>query len=346
MSDSGGSSWRRALVGVAIVAVLGASCASSSTDDGSDAERIDDASWVGAELPEVPEGFLVCSVDQHSNVGRRVAYGPVAEGVGDNCEVTITASTSFYGYSIDEAIDLAEKNSVEPVTVTEVNGHRALVGAMTDEGRVYGHRVGWEEAPGLVVMVEDGRYVDAEPVATEDSALELARAVVGMDRDRWDRAMTDFAATYEYAGPPEGSSPEVLATGFVDGRPWTVSAWVSPDRQALSDFRCLRVQYAGEDSGPGCATERVVLGGTGFVMGRVRADAEAPVVRAGAEGAVRDVATETFPLDGEPPGQLWVAVLPDGACLVEVGAPLAAGASPNQLWLLPGDPGVAECATG
>ena len=154
-------SWRRALVGVAIVAVLGASCASSSTESRVRRRAVDDAGWVAAELSEVPEGFLVCSVDQYSSVGRRVAYGPVAEGVGDNCEVTITASTSFYGYSIDEAIDLAERNSVEPVTVAEVDGHRALVGPMTDEGRVYGQRVGWEQAPGLVIMVEDSRYVDS-----------------------------------------------------------------------------------------------------------------------------------------------------------------------------------------
>ena len=287
MTDSGGASWRRARgPRCAIVVALVASCASSSTEAGSDAGQVDDAGWVAAELPEVPEGFLVCSVDQYSNIGRRVAYGPVAEGVGDNCEVTVTASTSFYGYSIDEAIDLAERNSVEPVTVTEVDGHRALIGPMTDEGRVYGQRVGWEQAPGLVIMVEDSRYVDSEPVATEESALDLARQVVGMDRARWDRAMTDFAATYEYAGPPEGSSPEVLATGLVDGRPWTVSAWVTPDRSALADFRCLRVQFAGEDTGPGCATQRVVVGGTGFVMGRVRADTDAPAVRAGADGAL------------------------------------------------------------
>jgi hypothetical protein len=285
-------------------------------------------------------------VDEYSNVGRRVSYGPVAEGVGDNCEVTVTASTSFYGYSIDEAIDLADQNSVEPVTVTDVNGHRALIGPMTDEGRVYGQRIGWEQAPGLVVTVEDGRYVDSEPAATQESALDLARKVVGMDRDRWDRAMADFAATYEYAGPPEGSSAEMLATGQVDGRPWTVSAWVSPDRSALTDFRCLRVQSGGEDSGPGCATQRVVVAGTGFVVGWVRAGADAPTVRAGSGDVLADVATETFPVDAEPLGEVWVAVLPAGVCVVEIGAPAFAGASPNQLWLLPGDPGAAECATG
>jgi len=286
----------------------------------------------------------VCSVDARSSIGRRVAYGPVAEGVGDNCEVTVTASTSFYGYSVDEAIDLAEQNSAESVTVTEVNGHRALVSPMTDEGRIYGQRVGWEQAPGLVIMVEDSRYVDAKPAATEESALDLARQVVGMDRARWDEAVTDFDASYEYSGPPEGSTTELLATGQVDGRPWTVSAWVSPDHSALTDFFCLQLQFDGADTGPGCATQRVVVAGTGFVLGWTRAVAVAPTVRAGAADVLTDVATETFPVDGEPLGQLWVAVLPDGACVVEVGDVPFPGASPTQLWLLPGDPGVEACA--
>jgi hypothetical protein len=346
MAESSGGPWRRVLALAVIVVAFGASCGSTATGTGSDQDGVDDADWIAAELPEVPDGFLVCSVEEYSNVGRRVAYGPVGEGVGDNCEVTITASTSFYGYSIAEAIDLAQQNSTEAVTVAEVDGHRALVAPMTDEGRVYGQRVGWEQAPGLVVMVEDSRYVNSEPAATEESALDLARQVVGMDRARWDLAVSDFAATYDYAGPPEGSSPEVLAEGEVAGRPWTLSAWVSPDRSALTDFRCLRLQFDGEDTGPGCATQRVVVAGTGFVTGWMRAGAAAPTVRAGVEGTLADVATETYPVAGEPPGELWVAVLPAGVCVVEVGAPAYAGATPNELRLLPGDPGAVECATG
>ena len=39
---------------------------------------------------------------------------------------------------------------------------------------------------------------------TTDHLIELARAVVGMDRARWDRAMTDFAATKAQFHLPEG----------------------------------------------------------------------------------------------------------------------------------------------
>ncbi len=342
---------RTVAVGLVLVAAL-ASCSSGGTGSEADPGPEGDAAWIAAELPQVPDGMLVCQVDEHSSIGRRVAYGSIAEGVGDNCEVTVTASTSFYGLSLADAIAMAEANLVAPPTGTEVNGHPAMVGPMTDEGRTYGYRVGWEQAPGLVVMVEDARYVDGEPVATEESALDLASQVVGMDRARWDEAVVAYDASYEYSGPPDDATQEVLATGEVDGRPWTLSAWVAPDRSGVSDFRCLGLQHAGEDTGPGCATEWEVLGGTGFVIGWSGADGE-PTVRSGVsaapvsggEAGLTPVAAQTFPVEGAG-ARVWVAVVPTGACTVVVGDAPRAGASPRQLWLLPGDPGAAECAGG
>jgi hypothetical protein len=313
--------------------------------------------WVAAELSEVPDGFIVCEVRQDSAQGRVVSYGPVAEGVGDNCEVAVTASTSLYGWSVDEAIALAQQNSTSPVTLTEVDGHRAMIGPMTDEGREYGRQLVWEQAPGLVIQVQDSRYENFEPVATDESVLALAALVVGMDRPRWDEALTGFARSYPYAGPAEGSTERALAAGEVDGRTWALSALVPPDTDEAAGvlgLRCLRLEFAGESTGPGCAPSWVVLGGTGFVLGwgppaatpTVRVAPTDTSLQQGDGPALTDVEPppQVFPVDGVG-GKVWVSVLPQGTCTVVVGGSPSPEFGERQLWLLPADPGAAACAT-
>jgi hypothetical protein len=355
MADNGGASWRWVVAIGATMVALVASCGSSATETESNPGGSDDVGWIAAELPEVPAGLIVSSVEEFPSIGRRVTYGPVAEGLGDNWQVAVIASTSLYGLTVDEAITMAEQNSSYPFTDADVHGHRALVGPMTDEGRIYGHRIVWEQEPGVVITVEDSRYERDQPVATEESALQLANQVVGMDEARWQTALDEFEAAYGYAGPPEGATEQVLAEGETDGQRWTLSALVGLERTGVLDYRCLRLQYGTLDTGPGCAPQWVVLDGTGFVMGWATPQG-APLVQANQGTAPSTstgvdvtgwtpVPTQDFPVDDQG-GRVWLAVLPVGTCSVQVGDAPFPGASTNQLWLLPGDPGAAECATG
>lgn len=345
---------RRAVVIAALAGLVAGACSSGGT--GREAGPDDSGEWVAAELSEVPEGFIVCEVREYSGQGRQVAYVHEAEGVGDNCEVTVTASTSLYGWSIDEALAFAQENSTSPVTVTEVDGHRAMLGAMTDEGREYGRQVVWEQAPGLVIQVQDSRYENFEPVATDESVLSLAAQVVGMDRARWDEAVGGFERSYPYGRPAEGSTERPLATGEVDGRPWTLSALVPPDTDDAAGalgLSCLRLRFAGESTGPGCAPGWAVLGGTGFVLGWGPATATPTVRVAPTDTSLQQgdgpnltdlqPAPQVFPVDDKG-GTVWVGVLPPGTCTVVVGGSPSPELGERQLWLLPGDPGAAACA--
>lgn len=351
-----GGGWartRRAVVLAALTGLAVGACTSGGT--GRAAGPADAGEWVAAELSEVPEGLIVCEVRELSGLGRRVSYVHEAEGVGDNCEVTVTASTSLYGWSVDEAIALAQQNSTGPVTVTEVGGHRAMVWPMTDEGREYGRQVVWEQAPGLVIQVQDGRYENFAPVATDESVLSLAAQVVGMDRPRWDEAIAAFDRSYPYGRPAEGSTERPLATGEVEGRTWALSALVPPDADGTAGvvgLSCLRLQFAGESTGPGCAPTWVVLGGTGFVLGW--GPASTPIVRVaptdtslqqGDGPALADIQPppQVFPVD-ERGGTVWVGVLPPGTCTVVIGGSPSPELGERQIWLLPGDPGAAACA--
>ncbi len=336
----------------AVVGLVVGACSSGGT--GRAAGPGDASGWVAAELSEVPEGFIVCEVRENSGQGRVVSYVHAAEGVGDNCEVTVTASTSLDGWSVDEAIALMQQSSTSPVSVTEVDGHPAMLWPMTDEGREYGRQVVWEQAPGLVIHVQDGRYENSTPAATEESVLSLASEVVGMDRARWDDAVAAFTRSYPYGRPAEGSTERPLATGEVEGRTWALSALVPPDTSQAAGFggvSCLRLRFAGESTGPGCAPSWVVLGGTGFVLGWGAATAT-PIVRVAPTDTSLQQGDGPALTDLQPPPQVfpvdqavtvWVGVLPAGTCTVVVGGSPTPELGERQIWLLPGDPGAAAC---
>ena len=195
-----------------------------------------------------------------------------------------------------------------------------------------------------MVEVQDSRYDDTStPIATRESVLELAANVRGMDRAAWDAAEAEYDAAFPYAGPPEGAVEREVADGALDGRQWTLSVLEDPSETAIIQH-CFRLGYAGEDTGPGCATQRVVLGGKGFVIGPLGPRTTAPELTAGHGSSFDPIEPRVIVFGADPESHVSFAVLPDGACGVDVGPDATVGSSGISLDLLPGDPGVLECA--
>lgn len=328
---------------VAGLLLMTAACGGGSADS-SDEGDLDPSEWIAAQMEAAPDGYVVSLVDQSSSGGRRLAYGEASEGVGDNWRIMVTTRTSFDGYTIPEMLELSKNNGID--AAAEVNGHQAAVGPMTDEGRIYGYQVVWEQAPGVVISLEDSRYDGSTPIASEESALELAVRVRGMNRRAWDDALRAHEAASPYAGPPEGAVESEVADGVLDGRQWTLSILEEP--VASSAFQdCFRLGYAGENTGPGCSLQRIVLADKGFVIGWTARSDETPELLPGRGSAFDPIRPVMHSLGTDAGWYVWIAVLPDGACGVELeGAPGSLGDSTLSLDLLPGDPGAVECATG
>jgi hypothetical protein len=220
----------------------------------------------------------------------------------------------------------------------------------TDDGREYGWEVIWEEVPGVQIHLTDvRRSPEGVQTATREGALALAEGVRGLDRAEWIAALGAHEATTEYAGPPAGAVEQEVADGVIDARQWTLSVLEDPAETAGFQ-RCFRLGYAGEDTGPGCSVQRVVLGGKGFVIGWTGFAGEAPELLPGPGSSFDPIRPQVHAFGSNleiPESHVWIAVLPDGACGVEYRSP---GSSSLEtaipLNLLPGDPGSVECSTG
>jgi hypothetical protein len=331
----------------ATLAVLAAGCGSAS--DGSTGEA-DAAGWIAAELGSVPEGFEIAEAVASSNDGRRIDYRAIEPNPlgADGHQIQVTTRVPM-GWTVDELIAAYDGGSEDDIE-TEVQGHRALVVPATSDGRQYGWEVIWDQLPGVQVHVRDTRHdASMTQTATRESALELAEGVSGMTRADWVDASDAHPSASPGARPGEGAVESEVADGVLDARQWTLS--VLEDPADTSGFQsCFRLGYAGEDTGPGCSVQRVVLGGKGFVIGWTGFSDEAPELLPGPGSSFDPIRPQVHAFGSNleiPESHVWIAVLPDGACGVEYRRP---GSLPIEtavpLNLLPGDPGSVECSTG
>jgi len=320
-----------ALSAVVVAALLGA-CGGS---DGSSAPGgLDGAEWIAAELDAPPEGLTVGDVSQYSSDGRRIGYRAIDRGpYGDDgwqVQVTTRVPMDWTVEKLLAAYEQAPEDQDLGDVEAQVRGHRAVVIPATDDGRQYGWEVLWEESPGVQVHVEDVRHdVEGRQSATRESVLALAEGVRGLDRAGWDTARGEFEATDPHEGPPEGGVERPVADGVLDGRQWNLS--VVQDPAAPSAFPiCYRLSYAGEDTGPGCSVQRVVLSGKGFVIGWTGRSDRPPELQAGPGSSFDPIRPAVHSFGTEPQWHVWIAVLPDGTCGVEYPQPDPVGASASR----------------
>ncbi len=338
-----------------LLVVLAAACGGSATeaDPGESGAAPEDGAAM--ELGDVPAGYQLDSIDQWSSSGRRIGYRSIDPGPygDDGWQIQVTAMVPSPDWNIDRMRALyrqaEESGDVDELYAdvdldAEVRGHEAIVGPATDDGRQYGYEVFWEESPGLMVHVEDVRRDGrGTHLATQQSVLDLAEQVRPLTRSEWDAALAAYEVTDEYAGPPEGAVETVVARGDLDGDVWQLSVLAEPEGQT-GYSTCLRLSYAGEDTGPGCAVIRVVLGGHGFVVGWAGASASTMVIEAGPGSEFETFSADVRPYGDGPVQFVYVVALPDGACAVDVHRDEPGRGGPYYQYLLPGDPGALECA--
>lgn len=338
---------------VAVVMAAAVACGSGSSGAGPDGSSDDTADWVGAELGAVPDGYVRTRVESLPGVGRRVSYAQDPDD--DDWTIQVTAMLPTAEYDIERIQEQWRSADIDPEVRAasdldaDVRGHPAIVGPMTSDGRQYGYEVMWEESPELLVIVEDSRQDEShQQLATKESVLALAESVVGMDRAAWDAAASEYDDRSPFAGPPDGAVPTVLATGERDGHPWELTVLQDPERPANYNT-CLRLSFAGETTGPGCAPSRVVLAGKGFVLGSNGIIDTPPDVRPGPGSDFAPFAAELYVV-GDPSADkvlhAYLGMLPDGACAIEVfrAGGVSEVGNPRYDHLLPGDPGALECA--
>jgi hypothetical protein len=307
---------------------------------------------MAADVGSVPDGLTIADVSEFSTDGRRISYRAIDPGPygDDGWQVQITTRVPME-WTVEKMLQayeqMPEDQGVGDVEV-EVRGHRAVVAPATDDGRQYGWEVRWEEAPGVQVHVRDVRHdVEGRQTATRESVLALAEGVQGLDRAGWDAALGGYQAADPHAGPPEGAVERPVADGVLDGRQWTLSVLEDPAGPEAAFQGCFRLAYAGEDTGPACSVQRVVLSGKGFVIGWTGLSGEAPDLQAGPGSSFEPIRPQVHSFGVDPEWHVWIAVLPDGACGVEYRHPQSSPIDTAiPLNLLPGDPGSVECSTG
>lgn len=214
---------------------------------------------------------------------------------------------------------------IHPPVETEVRGHRALLGTLTDEGRVYGYQLMWDERPDLRITITDSRYsADSEPMATPDTVMELTGHLCGLTEAEW-QARTVGLSADSHVGPVDPASTVVEAgRGEIDGDKWVLEAYVPPG-YPLGDFDerlpCLALTFRGESSGVQCDFLPVWshLGGQELVFGAAPAEFDEVVLQPASDrrGFAPFTVATTDELDvvGQ---RYFVTAMPAGACETHV----------------------------
>src|SRR4051794_88443 len=187
----------------------------------------------------------------------------LARDLPDGSRVTSYARTLHDPYDAPLTIT-ATPSAVATVPLqpeTTVHGRPADLVALTDDGRVYGRGLVWDDPSGDRIAVErDGHPSDALLRAWAESSAQVTP-------ERW--SALKIATSFTPDRPPPGSRAVRVGSGRVGGRRWTLTALLPPGFPvAPEDHRaaCVRVRFKGARSTacpPLPAWRRV--GGTVFV---------------------------------------------------------------------------------
>jgi hypothetical protein len=277
------------VVGVALLLTAGA-CGDDAPDPASQPSVPTAAPGLALEpgssgafaVRDLPDGFEIARADADETSGwRSLTY----EQGGDDDLPGWTISAGPLAEAeqrFDEIVERARQQGGDHAfEEVEVRGLPAYLGPSTDDGRVIGSSIVWEERPGLVVevRVRDGAGVD--PVDLASRTYEISDAAFGA------------LVTGTNSGGVAGARIEAV-TGDVDGDRYVLTA-VLPDGYPVEpiDRRagCMELAYRGETAttcddqmafGTLDDAAQAVLGGVNFAFGVFR-DGSAEVVVAPVE---------------------------------------------------------------
>ena len=304
--------------------------------------------WAAAELVDLPDGLEARLAEQVPGE-RRIGYH---DRPGDRYDASVRVATSdpsrpgdpssLSQMPLDRIVELSAP-MIHPPVETEVRGHRALLATLTDEGRVYGYELTWDERPDLRVVVADSR-----DSASPDTVMELTDHLRGLTEDEWQERAIGLGIDSHVGRVDPASDRVEVGRGEIDGDEWALEAYVPPG-YPLGDvdqrLTCLELTYRGETSGVQCdfLPAWSHLGGIELVFGAAPASAGEVEVRPaeGRSGFEPFTVATTDELDvvGQ---RYFVTAMPAGACETHV---VSAADGAMIGFTAPGldDPAIASC---